>query len=127
MSKESGEFATDVDSTVAGDISIVESTRRRRAPALEQIRGPGAPRMLVLSLPETVIGRGTQANVTIESALLSRRHFALQRRGEELRCLDLGSANGIFLNGVPAYSAVLHDGDTLQAGDVVFVVHEAAP
>jgi hypothetical protein len=31
----------------------------------------------------------------------------------------------VYLNGVRAHSAVLHDGDTLQIGDVVFVFHEA--
>lgn len=93
---------------------------------LEQVRGPGAPRRIALALAETVVGRGQQANVTIESALLSRRHVVFRRSGPELSLADLDSANGVFVNGVKAHSAVLHEGDTIQLGDVVFVLHEAA-
>ena len=116
----------DPDSTVAGDVSVVAgSARTQRVPTLEQIRGPGAPRSFPLSIAETVVGRGQQANVTIDSALISRRHVVFQRSGPELRMADLDSANGVYVNGVKAHSAVLHEGDTIQLGDVVFVLHEA--
>jgi pSer/pThr/pTyr-binding forkhead associated (FHA) protein len=116
----------DLDSTLAGQISIVGSVARGgKLPVLEQVRGPGAPRRFTLDLDETVVGRGQQANVTIESALLSRRHVVFRRRGPELGLADLDSANGVFVNGVKAHSAVLHEGDTIQIGDVVFVLHEA--
>jgi pSer/pThr/pTyr-binding forkhead associated (FHA) protein len=92
---------------------------------LEQVQGPGAPRSFPLAIEETVIGRGHQANITIDSSRLSRRHMAVRRVGPELSYVDLNSANGVYLNGVRAHSAVLHDGDTLQIGDVVFVFHEA--
>jgi len=97
----------------------------RKLPTLEQVRGPGAPRRIPLALAETVVGRGTQANVTIDSALLSRRHVAFRRNGPELSLSDLESANGVYVNGVKAHFAVLHEGDTIQVGDVVFVLHEA--
>lgn len=117
----------DPDSTVAGDVSIVGGVATRgKLPMLEQVRGPGAPRRFPLAIPETVVGRGQQANVVIESALLSRRHVAFRRRDPELCFTDLDSANGVFVNGVRAHSAVLHEGDTIQIGDVVFVFHEAA-
>ena len=116
----------DPDSTVAGDVSIVGGiVRSEKLPTLEQIRGPGAPRRFGLALPETVVGRGQQANVTIDSALLSRRHVCFRRNGPELSLADLDSANGVYVNGVKAHSAVLHEGDTIQVGDVVFVLHEA--
>ncbi len=119
-----GEY--DPDSTVAGNVSIVPGfPPSGKLPTLEQVRGPGAPRRFGLALAETVVGRGTQANVTIDSALLSRRHVIFRRNGPELSLADLDSANGVFLNGVKAHSAVLHEGDTIQIGDVVFVLHEA--
>lgn len=126
MSKPNGDYDPEAEATLAGDVSIVESVgRARRLPSLEQVQGPGAPQRYSLSLAETVIGRGTQANITIDSALLSRRHVAVRRAAPEHSFVDLGSANGVFLNGVRAHSAVLHDGDTLQIGDVVFVFHES--
>ncbi len=117
----------DPDSTLAGAVAIVGGVPRGgKLPTLEQVRGPGAPRRFALSLAETVVGRGQQANVTIDSALLSRRHVVFRRNGPELSLADLESQNGVFVNGVKAHAAVLHEGDTIQLGDVVFVLHEAA-
>lgn len=116
----------DPDSTVAGDVSVVAaSVRAQKVPTLEQVRGPGAPRRFALSIAETVVGRGMQANIAIDSALLSRRHVVFRRQGPELSLADLDSANGVHVNGVKVHSAVLHEGDTIQMGDVVFVLHEA--
>src|SRR5688572_3827695 len=126
VSKSNSE--ADFDSTVAGDVSIVGSHRGvQKEPLLEQLRGPGAPRKLALLPSETVIGRGNQATIQIESALLSRRHVALRRAGPDVTCLDLDSQNGVYVNGVRVHSALLHEGDTVQVGDVVLVFREAPP
>jgi predicted component of type VI protein secretion system len=121
----SGRDENDLDSTVAGDVSVVSLGRRHRTPWLEQVRGPGAPREFALGPGETIIGRSTQVTLHIESALLSRRHAAIQCDGPAHRVRDLDSANGVFVNGVKAHSSVLHDGDTVQIGDVVLIFHEA--
>jgi pSer/pThr/pTyr-binding forkhead associated (FHA) protein len=116
----------DPDSTIAGDVSLVGRVARgEKLPTLEQVRGPGAPRRFALVAAETVVGRGQQAHVAIESTRLSRRHVAFKRNGAELSVVDLDSANGMFVNGVKAHSALLYEGDTIQIGDVVFVLHEA--
>jgi pSer/pThr/pTyr-binding forkhead associated (FHA) protein len=117
---------SDPDPTAAGEFSIVPGApHSHKHPALEQVRGPGAPRRFGLAIAETVVGRGQQANVTIDSPLLSRRHVVFRRQGPELSLADLDSSNGVYVNGVKAHSAVLHEGDTIQIGDVVFVLHEA--
>ena len=69
--------------------------------------------------------RSNQATLHIDSALLSRRHVAIKTNGPEHRLYDLDSANGVYVNGIKAHSAILHDGDTVQIGDVVLVFHEA--
>jgi pSer/pThr/pTyr-binding forkhead associated (FHA) protein len=126
LPKPKDDFDPEFESTLARDVSIVGSVgARKKQPMLEQVRGPGAPRSFQLTSDETVIGRGHQTNISIESSLLSRRHMAVRRAGPELSYVDLDSANGVYLNGVRAHSAILHDGDTLQIGDVVFVFHEA--
>jgi pSer/pThr/pTyr-binding forkhead associated (FHA) protein len=91
---------------------------------LEQIGGPGAPREFPLELDEIVVGRSLQAHIAIESGSISRRHMRLCREGPEYKFADLDSANGVFLNGVKAHSAVLRDGDQLQIGDVVLRYRE---
>ena len=48
----------------------------------------------------------------------------IHREGPEYAFADLDSANGVFLNGVKAYAAVLREGDQLQVGDVVFRYRE---
>ena len=37
---------------------------------------------------------------------------------------DNDSHNGVFLNGVKVYSAVLRDGDVIQVADSIFVYSE---
>jgi hypothetical protein len=91
---------------------------------LAQVEGPGAPRELILALPELIIGRSIQAHLAIDSTLISRQHLALRREGPDYVCLDLDSANGVFLNGLRIHSAVLRDGDVLQLGDVVLLYRE---
>jgi pSer/pThr/pTyr-binding forkhead associated (FHA) protein len=118
---------SELDTTQAGDLSIVSAIEQsRRKPRLDQVRGAGAPRTHTLLLDETVIGRSTQATICIESTLISRKHITITKNGAEFRCQDLDSANGLYLNGVKAHSAILHDGDAIQIGDVVFVFHEGS-
>jgi pSer/pThr/pTyr-binding forkhead associated (FHA) protein len=112
--------------TTVGDLMLSSVKRRAKPFMLDQVRGPGSPRDWLLELDEVVVGRSMQAHICIESTLLSRRHMALQRVAGEYRLVDLGSANGVYLNGVKAHSAVLREGDLLQMGDVVFVFHEGS-
>lgn len=115
------------DPTTVGEHRVVPNAARLKKPfILEQIGGPGAPRQFELELEETLVGRSLSAHIAIDSSLISRQHMALRRTGPEYSCVDLGSANGMFLNGVRAHSAVLRQGDTIQIGDVIFVFHEGS-
>lgn len=123
MSTKKPEF--DLETTLVKDHSVVSGlSRQATPPRLDLMRGPGAPRTLVLTGNEVVIGRSHQANICIESSLLSRRHAMIKQTGAEFRLSDLDSANGVFLNGVRVHSAGLHEGDTIQIGDVVLVFRE---
>jgi pSer/pThr/pTyr-binding forkhead associated (FHA) protein len=115
------------DPTTVGELSVAGPIDRARKPfLLEQIKGPGAPRSFTLELAETVIGRSAQAHICIESTLISRQHLCVRKNGPQFTCVDLDSANGLYLNGIKAHSALLHEGDTLQIGDVVLVFHEGS-
>ena len=97
----------------------------QRPDALEMISGPDAPRLYELGSPEMVIGRANDAAIAVSSTDLSRRHVLVRKNpAGQIVIQDLDSRNGVYVNGVKIHSAVLHDGDNVQLGSVVFVFHE---
>ena len=98
--------------------------RPRRAHAIELTRGPGAPGRLALDRDRITIGRAAGAGLLLDSDEVSRNHATLTRLDDEYTIEDLGSRNGIYLNGLKVHSAVLRDGDELQLGDVFLLYHE---
>lgn len=92
--------------------------------SLHLVQGPGSPRNFLLLREEVILGRSSEADIQVDSTELSRRHLALRREHGQYTVFDLGSRNGVYLNGVKIHSAVLHEGDNLQLGTVVLVFHE---
>jgi pSer/pThr/pTyr-binding forkhead associated (FHA) protein len=73
-----------------------------------------------------VLGRGKGIDIAIDATDLSRRHIMMVcAPNGQVTLRDLESRNGVFLNGVKVHAAVLHDGDSIQLGSLVFVFHEA--
>jgi pSer/pThr/pTyr-binding forkhead associated (FHA) protein len=91
---------------------------------LQQNQGPGSPKKFELARDSLVVGREPGVDILLASEKVSRRHALLRRNGNEYSIIDLDSANGIFLNSIKVYSAVLRDGDLLQLADAVFLYHE---
>jgi hypothetical protein len=74
---------------------------------------------------EVVIGRSSDCQITIDDPLISRRHASVVRRGEAAFVLDLGSRNGVRVNGRLVKSEQqLQDGDRIRLGtqELVFSV-----
>ena len=78
----------------------------------------------MLDADSLVLGRGDKATLLLDSEEVSRAHAKLTRNDGEYTVEDLGSRNGILLNGLRVHSAVLRDGDELQLGDVVLTYRE---
>ena len=80
-------------------------------------RSPEGERVVTLDRP-LVVGRDAACDVAIATVRLSRRHaeFAVGPDGVTVR--DLGSKNGIFVNGVAVEETVLKPGDRVLLGDV---------
>jgi pSer/pThr/pTyr-binding forkhead associated (FHA) protein len=69
------------------------------------------------------IGRGSQADVTIEHPSLSRLHARVTAEADGLLAIDdLGSTNGVLVNGRELTSSYLRQGDLVRLGDVEYVV-----
>jgi predicted component of type VI protein secretion system len=73
-----------------------------------------------LTRPVTVLGRGTQVDLRIDDAGVSRRHAEIQL-GDSPMLVDLGSTNGTTLDGAPVGRAELTDGSRIGMGDTVLV------
>jgi hypothetical protein len=69
-----------------------------------------------------VVGRSREADVRVADVNVSRRHAELRQEGATYWIVDLGSTNGLEVNGKRVDRARLRDGDriTLGATEVVF-------
>ena len=70
----------------------------------------------------TSIGRGPDNLIPIPEQFqsVSRRHLELRRDKDRYFLKDLGSSNGVFLNGKKVNEAQLNDGDEISIGQAEF-------
>jgi pSer/pThr/pTyr-binding forkhead associated (FHA) protein len=80
-----------------GDEAHVGSGFRRRVPTRLALRYRGHD--LVLTQPVIVIGRGGECELMLASPLVSRRHARLVHSENGVTLEDLGSSNGVYVNG----------------------------
>lgn len=64
----------------------------------------------------TVIGRGTDADITVDDTGTSRRHVEILWDGSRAQVRDLGSTNGSQLNGAPVKQAILEPDSVVTIG-----------
>lgn len=108
-------------STRVGGVPVYMVKKGAKPGALRLIKGPGSPKTYALELDEIIVGRGLDAHITIDSEAVSRRHARIVFSDDGFSCEDLGSSNGVFVNGERTPRAALRDGDTVQIGDALFV------
>jgi diguanylate cyclase (GGDEF)-like protein len=107
--------------------SIDKLEETSSAPAPERPTLEKNPFLLVLSGPQvgelfklkpdqpTVIGRG-EADLRIDDDGISRRHCSIQPRGRGALLVDLGSANGTYVDGERVREKMLGSDDRFQIG-----------
>ena len=83
--------------------------------------------------PATVVGRGTEADIRVNDPGVSRRHIEFQLVGADaglqVRVRDLGSTNGMLVDGHRVTSTSVRDGSEVKIGNTtltVRIVTEAA-
>lgn len=69
-----------------------------------------------LKVGRTVIGRGSDSDITITDTGTSRRHVEIVWDGKRAQVTDLGSTNGSKLDGVPLTKAVLPPDSVVEIG-----------
>jgi hypothetical protein len=70
----------------------------------------------VLSGDRVVIGRSRDCDVVVSDPNVSRRHAELRRDENAWHAIDLGSTNGVKVNGRRVEQAALRDGDRITIG-----------
>jgi DNA segregation ATPase FtsK/SpoIIIE, S-DNA-T family len=78
--------------------------------------GPDTGREFVLRSRTTVIGRDRSCDIRLTDALVSRQHARLVIGGSA-EIVDLGSSNGVEIDGTQTTRATLRSGDTVRIGD----------
>lgn len=82
--------------------------------------GPAAGTEVPIEREVVSIGRGPGADLVFADEHLSREHCALEVTADGLRVRDLGSLNGIVVNGSETRVAELKHGDRFRAGEHEF-------
>ena len=95
-------------------------TQVRRASATLLLNGEHLP----LAPPGIVIGRGNDADLRIDDPGISRKHIEIRvedpqdpASGPRITVHDLGSTNGVSVNGKRVDKATLADGATIRIGN----------
>jgi len=104
----------------------VTDTAVRRARVILEVNGMRHP----LDPPGLVVGRGTDADLRINDPGVSRRHAELQvfpgDPSPQVSVVDLGSTNGMLVNGQRVSQATLGDGANVKIGNTTMTIHYVA-
>ena len=97
-------------------------TQTRRARALLEVNGTRHP----LQVPGLVVGRGTDADLRINDPGVSRRHieFVVSEGGDgpSIQVNDLGSTNGMLVDGHRITSTGVRNGTQVKIGNTTMTV-----
>ncbi|MFX4273416.1 FhaA domain-containing protein [Propionibacteriaceae bacterium Y1685] len=78
-----------------------------------------------LQPPGFSIGRGSDADIRINDPGISRRHAEVQVHADgRMRIVDLGSTNGIVVNGERVRQAEISEGARIEIGKTRMLVHD---
>ena len=111
--------------TPASD-SAVTDTAVRRANVILEVNGMRHP----LDPPGIVIGRGNDADLRINDPGVSRRHAEIRiypgdpatGGAPQVSVVDLGSTNGVLVNGHKVSQATLDDGAQIKVGNTTMSI-----
>jgi hypothetical protein len=103
------------DTSLSAGIVRIDSENVKGEVAWSPVLDIGGKRY-PLSKSRTVIGRGSDADITIDDTGTSRRHVEILWDGKRGQVNDLGSTNGSKLNGQPLSKAPLPPDSIIEIG-----------
>ena len=81
------------------------------------VKGPnGVEKAYPMRQLTMAIGRSDQCDISVKDGSMSGRHAEVSKANGEIHVKDVGSANGIYVNGEKVDEAELYDGDIIRMG-----------
>ncbi len=81
---------------------------------------PGAAPVVPIQRPVLLLGRHPECDVRIDSPKISRRHCCLALAYDRVLITDLGSRNGLRVNGVVVEQVQIFPGDEIAIGPLLY-------
>lgn len=85
---------------------------------------PGTSPAIPVQRPVVLVGRHPECDIRIDLPKISRRHCCLALAYDRVVIRDLGSRNGLRVNGSVVDESLLHPGDTVAIGPLLFRVED---
>lgn len=112
----------DDKSTVVREVRVARGRSSDEVACLEITKGSRRGEVVVLTTGSNLIGRGSNADLTLTDDGVSRQHAKVSISEEGIvTVLDLDSTNGTFVNGARVDMAIVREGDRLEIGPDVQV------
>ena len=112
-------FTRKIEAKDVGNPAFTEWLARWHA-AVVVLSGDAAGSEHEVDRPIVSLGRGAEAGWKFADDSMSKEHAALEFSGEGIRLRDLGSMNGMKVNGADVKAADLKHGDRFQLGETSF-------
>jgi signal transduction histidine kinase len=90
-------------------------------PRLILIKGTDEGKQFELTQPAHTVGRDSTSSIRLVDTEVSRRHAEFRLVNGAWHVVDVGSANGTFVNGQAVKDAALQPGDRVQIGQSILV------
>jgi hypothetical protein len=111
-------------SLALGQLSVVSISKKLDIAWVPVLEVAGVSHSLVSS--KTTVGRDSTADIQIGDNGLSRKHFEILWDGSSAVLRDLGSTNGVKVNGIKIDQVVLQNGTAFSAGRTEFLFNVIA-
>jgi len=98
----------------------IEAFFSRYCATIVIIEGGAAGSEYTVDRTQVTMGRGPGVDLAFDDPSMSREHAALELVTGGFRIRDLGSTNGLIVNGSPCEVTKLKHGDRFQIGDFRF-------
>jgi pSer/pThr/pTyr-binding forkhead associated (FHA) protein len=118
----------DPDQTIVTDITDarpeqdvkakVPRAHEKPAPFAVMVNGPNKGKKYLLIGRETLVGRSSRNHIQIEDRMVSAEHAVIRVEPEGVLIQDLESTNGTLVNGRPAKTVYLQNGDMIRFGKI---------